>query len=470
MYNLPVKLKRFSSLVLGFWAVFFGSWLIVYLSGVNTLAIQSEDTVPAIFLPVTIIKEGTFYADSYYNSILKKYPHPDDKKFTKGLVPFYFSKIVDPVTGTDHYISAFTVVPGLLSLPVYFFPLLFGLEPTWENLIILSHLSASLIVALSGGFFSLLLRKLVDAKKALLLTVIYLVATVNFAMISQSLWQHGAVQLFTILSLLCLIPESSRNRYYRRIFLSGLFLGLAVLSRPTAMILIPYFIILAIYIWKRDIQDKKLSQEGLLEIAKLKLVFLSGFLPSLAFFLWYNAVYFVSILNQGYADQVGSNWLTPFPWGFLGLWLSPSKGILIYSSVFCFSLVGFILTLKRGIRDNLTYFIFMSIIITHTLILGGWKHWYGGYSFGYRMASDIIPFLVLMLIPYLKSPLYKKTKRLFYFLIVVSLLFELMGMTFFDGIWHGTFDKGFWDQGWLWSLKNSEVIFNIKRLLVKLTL
>lgn len=456
-------MKRFCGIVLSAWLVFFGGWLFVYKTGINTLAIQSEDTIPAMFLPVTVLKEGAFYADSYYPMIIQKYPHPDDKKYDKGLTPFYFRKV------GSHYISAFPVMSGLLSLPVYLIPVLTGMAITWENLTLLSHLSASLIVALSGGFFYLLLKKFLDDRKATLITAIYLFGTVNFAMVSQSLWQHGSVQLFTILSLFFLF--NLRNCRSWNLLWAGFFLGMAILSRPTAGILVPYLVILAIYLWRPDIAEEKLSTGLLLSTAKPKIIFLLGLVPALMFFIWYNATYFVDIGNQGYAGQVGSNWLTPFPWGFLGLWLSPSKGLLIYSPIFIFSLVGAYLALKKGgWRKNLVYLVFLSIVLTHALILGAWKHWYGGYSFGYRMTSDVIPFLILLLIPYLKSHLFEKTKKLFYALVVGSILFELMGMAFFDGIWHGTYDKGFWNQAWLWSIKDSELIFNIRRLLVKLGL
>ena len=452
-------MKKFFAIVIIAWAAFFGGWFFVYKTGINTPAIQSEDTIPAIILPVTVIRESTLYADTYYKAIIEKYPHPDDKKYLKGLVPFYFRKV------GEHYISAFPIMAGLLSVPVYLIPLLLHVDVTWDNLTILSHLSASLIVALSGGFFYLLLRKLIEGKKAVLLTAIYLFATVNFAMVSQSLWQHGSVQLFTILSLLFLFKGAGRTR---DVFIAGVFLGLAILSRPTAGILLPFFILLAVYVRQKEMLNIKLSAGSVLDVVKPAMVLIVGLLPSMLFFLWYNATYFGTVANQGYAGQVGGNWLTPFPQGFLGLWFSPSKGILVYSSVSIFSLVGFALSIKNGIKKNLVYFIFMSIIITHTLILGAWKHWYGGYSFGYRMASDIIPFLILLLIPYLKSSIFIKTKKLFYATIIVSILFELMGLAFFDGIWHGTYDKGFWQQSWLWGIQNSELVFNIRRLLVKL--
>jgi len=502
----------FVKIVIFSWPMLFGGWLVVYKTGRNSLAIQSEDTLPAIFLPVTILKENTFYVDSYYDMLVKRYPHPDDKSYTKGLTPFYLRKIVkeDPTKSCvgagcaleTHYVSAFPVVAGLLSLPVYAIPILVGLPITWDNLILLSHLSASLILALSGGFFYLLVKMLLgknailgdnlnrggigatwsNDKNALVLTGVYLFGTVNFAMISQALWQHGAVQLFTILALFFLVRTMSNkiepaigsdDRFgrYLNLFICGLFLGLAVLSRPTAGILLPYFVILAMFFVNSQLMEVPVSFKNIVAIVKTKLVLLAGLIPALVFFVWHNAVYFGSIANQGYSDQLGVNWLTPFPWGFLGLWLSPSKGLLVYSPIFIFSLIGVVLALKKGgWKVNFMYLVFSCIVLTHTLILGAWKHWYGGYSFGYRMASDVIPFLVLLLIPYLKSSLFNKTKKLFYGAIILSVLVELMGLAFFDGIWHGTYDKGFWHQGWIWSIKDSEAVFNIRRLLVKLGL
>ena len=41
---------------------------------------------------------------------------------------------------------------------------------------------------------------------------------------------------------------------------------------------------------------------------------------------------------------------------------------------------------------------------------------------------------------------------------------EIMGLAFFDGVWHAVYDRGFKDQSWLWSLNNSELVFNIKRV------
>ena len=196
---------------------------------------------------------------------------------------------------------------------------------------------------------------------------------------------------------------------------------------------------------------------------------LLGLIPGFWFFYWYTQKYYLSINNNGYSDQLTSNWLGRFPEGFFGIWLSPSKGILVYSPVFIFIFVGLYLIWRtKKFQKNYDYLVFFGLVIVHTLVLGKWKHWYGGYGFGYRMAADVIPFLVLLLVPYLKSTLFKKTVKWFYAAIVFSIFVQLFGIVFFDGIWHAAYDTGFVNTGWLWSLQDSEFAFNVRRILVKL--
>ena len=476
-----MKIGNFFIIILASFFIYSLSWFVAFKTGINQLAIQSEDTLPAVFLPVTLIEEGTFYVDSYHEMLLDRYPHPDDKDFAKNLTPFYLRKI--STTDGQHYISAFPMVAGLMAYPIYFVPVVLGMPITWANLALLSHLSAALVMALSGGFFYLLLRRHFfrgesNDTKPLLLTVIYLFATLNFALISQALWQQGPLQLFAILGLYFLLDalrgsdgvangsDSSKN-YALKIFLAGTFWGLAILSRPTAAL---PFLLLYILIFSRFLGEFK-------KLVKYSLLYMVGLIPSLLFFLWYNAKYYLDVANQGYANQATSQWLSRFPEGFLGLWISPSKGILVYSPVFIFSLVGVYL-IARSFRKseapvksaNLKYLVFAGIVLIHTLVMGKWKHWYGGWSFGYRMASDAIPFMVLLIIPYVRSVLFEKTKKLFYALIIISVLIQISGILFFDGIWHAAYDRGFEDTGWLWSIKDSEFFFNFRRILVKLNL
>lgn len=446
-------MKDFFKIFVGSFLIFFSFWFVSYKAGFNSLPIQSEDTIPAMFLPVTIIKEGTFYANSYYDKIISKYPHPDDKSYEKGMTPFYFKKV------DDNYISAFPLITGFLALPVYLIPVLLGINITWTNLIYLSHISSALIISFTGYVFYLLVKNyfLKERTRAYLLTFIFLFANINFALVSQSLWQHGSVQLFAVLFLYFLF-----NKKY---LVSGLSLSLAVLARPTAALFVPF---LAVLVLESVNTGSKLE---LKKNFKPYVTFTFGFLLSVLFFVWYTNKYYLGIENNGYASQYILGWLSKFPEGFLGLWLSPSKGILIYSPIFIFSIVGTYLALKKKNylkRENLKYLVFFSIVLVHTLILGRWKHWYGGWSFGYRMAADIIPFLVLLIVPFLNSDLFTKYKKTFFGLLIFSVLVQIFGIFFFDGIWHAAYDLGFENTSWLWSVKDSEFVFNIRRILVKL--
>lgn len=485
-------MKTFFQIVSFAACVFFFSWLFVYKTGLNTHAIQSEDTLPAMFIPVTLLKEGTLHSDTYFEMIRARYPHPDDKNHTRNLTPFYFRRIVDPslldlqdkitekysgpntkITFKDtnfgkHYISMFPLMSGLVSVPVYFVPVLLGIDITWENIIVLSHISSALIVATAGGFLYLLLTghfKL-KIKESLLLTAVYLFGTINYALVSQALWQHGTNQLFLILGLIFFFryvdaPKSKgiiKNPKVANIFLSGVFFGVAVLSRPTSAVTWLIMSILVLY-----------SYKNVKEIVRYMGAFCLGLVPAVTFFTLYNKFYFFSIRNQGYAHEVGNSWESRFPEGFLGLWISPSKGMLVYSPVLIFSLIGLYLVIKRkDYKKDLKYIVFALAIIAHTLLLGKWKHWYGGWSFGYRMAADILPFMILLMVPYIKSDLFKKTKRIFYLLFGFSVLVQFYGMVFFDGVWHAAYDDGYFDTRWLWSIRDSELAFNIRRILVKL--
>ena len=247
---------------------------------------------------------------------------------------------------------------------------------------------------------------------------------------------------------------------FKKTLMGGIFMGFSVLSRPTAILPIMILIPLIVYLTFK-VYSKK-------DLLKFLVLLFSGLILCFLFFIWYNNTYFLSIENQGYFNQLGRSWLSKFPEGFLGMWISPSKGLLIYSPVFIFSIVGAFIVIKRkNFKEDSFYIVSILIVLLHTLIVGRWKHWYGGWSFGYRMSADIIPFLILLMVPYIKSYFFERTKNIFLLLIGFSVLMQIMGVVFFDGIWHAAYDKGFDETSWLWSVKDSEIMFNIRRVMVK---
>ncbi|MBN1162315.1 hypothetical protein JXA34_01050 [Patescibacteria group bacterium] len=459
-------MKMFWKITLFSFLVYLLSWIFVYLTGINTHALQSEDTIPAAFLPISIIKRGTVYLDEFYPMLINKYPHPDDRSYDKGLVPFYLRKVEDPgecisqvsaervCTSEIHYVSAFPLITPILAIPIYLFPVLFKMSVTWELVYFLSHISAAWIMAFAGGLLYVLLVNefSLGGKKSLLLTGVYLFATINYPMMSQSLWQHGTVQLFFILTLISL--------YRKNYFWASFSFCMAILARPTAIFISPIIGCMFLY--------QILSESKSARCRSIVSVFLGAVIPAV-FFLFYNQLFYRGISNQGYYDHFMKSWLSKFPEGFIGTWISPSKGILVYSPVFIFSFVSMYFYFKNlEFRTDNRYGFYSAIVLLHTLVLSKWKHWYGGYSYGYRMSSDVLPFLVLLLVPYVRSEYFVKHKRVFMSLVILSVFIQLGGIVFFDSIWHSAYDKGFEDTSWLWSIKDSEFMFNIRRILVKI--
>ncbi len=464
--------------------VYFFSWFFVYKTGINDTSIQSQDTLPALFVPASMSLEGNFNLDEYYELLISEHPHPDGEG-----VPFYL-KVVD-----GHFYSAFPVITGLFAVPIYFLPLRLGLPVTFETVAILGHVASAMMIALSVTFMYKIFRQLaIDGRRSLVLSLVYAFGTCSFALTSQGMWQHTASQLMFSLALYFLVLGFENPN---RAVWSGLFLGLATLSRPTGalavLFLSSYFLFR--FSWLNFLKYVLL---GLFPLA----VFLA--VPGL-----HEGVF------AGYASQVGSNWTAPFPQGFLGEWLSPSKGILVYSPVFLFSFIGVWLLIRGrakinlgvspakissnkiqitnksqssnfkifgtwglgfGIsrrlnslasRENLFYWVFVCIVI-HSLTVGKWYHWYGGWAFGYRMMSDMIPFLAFLWVPFAKSKYWEDLKMWFFGAAFWSVGIQLAGIAFFDGVWHNLFDEGPNSQAWLWSIKNSEMLYYVRRLIAKL--
>lgn len=447
------------------------SFLTVLGLGLNDKVLQSEDYLGTAALPFSIIKEHNLNLDEYSHELMLNYPQPDNMLQT----PYYLRKSTD-----KHIYSIRPILTSILVLPIYL-PVVWMNQTIDINTIELaSRLGGALITAVSCGFFALLLKhclenfhidkKELKTKKLLsiLIFIVYAFGTNSLSTSSQGLWQHGTSQLFLTLGALFWL-----KKFYIPM---GLSLGLAFINRPTNLL---SAVIFGLYLLFSGLSKEK-SQRDLKKSYK----YAFGFIIPIIIQLCINKLFLGTLDNEGYANQF-NGWTKNILEGFLGIWLSPSKGILINSPIFIFILPVIFDQLKRiftkfkSIKENGTlslfgfnersndiYFISTIILFLHTLIMGSWYSWYGGYSWGYRMASDVLPFMTILLVPGLKNILQKtSTKIIAITLTIISVFMHFMGLIFFDGIWHTLYDgKSRW---WLWSINNSEIVFDIKRLFYK---
>ena len=121
-------------------------------------------------------------------------------------------------------------------------------------------------------------------------------------------------------------------------------------------------------------------------------------LPVVVPFLIFNLSLYHAVLStyyQSYQDfRIGAD----FGEALLGPWISPSRGLLIYSPILIFAAWGLGLNLKRSPQRRIDLAL-LAIVALHSLVLASWQMWWGGWSYGPRMMTDLLPYFMYWLIP-----------------------------------------------------------------------
>jgi hypothetical protein len=409
--------------------IFVGVVVLIYLSTPNPP--ETGDTVPARYLPISILREFNVDLDEfsflYDERGRQRYPFI-------GETP-YFLRYRD-----GHYFSVYPVGPALLALPVYVLPVLAGMSSTSDWVPKLEKLSAALITAVSVLFLFWTLRELTSKGWALIIAGIYAFGTSSFSISCQALWQHGPSQLFLAFSLYLLVKgirESWLVPY------AGFTLTSSVLMRPTdALMVLP----MAFYLIHRY------------RSARLMKCLLFA-LPPMAFFLYENYRYFGS-LGGGHGpqtlDATSFFWRTPFFEGISGLLLSPGRGLFIYSPILVLSMVGIGIVWYRG--PLLLRYISIGPLLV-MLLYAKWFMWWGGWSYGPRLLADLAPILCLFLYPL--CPRMKGRGALsacFVILALFSVGAHTLGAFWYDHKWDAMMDTDRHPER-MWHLRNSPLVY-----------
>jgi hypothetical protein len=100
---------------------------------------------------------------------------------------------------------------------------------------------------------------------------------------------------------------------------------------------------------------------------------------------------------QSAVREGARQWDTPFLLGLYGMFLSPSRGLLVFSPVFLASALG----LWAGRRDpeRAAWFFLAAAGALAVAPSIKWHWWWGGDNYGPRMSVDAIPYWALLLVP-----------------------------------------------------------------------
>jgi len=348
--------------------VFFAAFFIYNL---NLRPIPSGDTTPAALLPFTIVGSHSITFDRF----------ADWYTASEHMKPAWFSH------RHGHYYSSFPIALPLLLTPLYApFLAFLNIEQMPVDRVVLvarmmEKVSASLIAAVSVAVFLVLADKLTNRRNALLLTAVYAFGSPTWSTSSQALWQHGASELLIIAGLLCLVLASETSERTPAAQ-AGLWAGLSVAIRLSNAIFLG---IVAVYVLRSR-----------WSVAR-KVLFAGFAAVPVGILLVYNFRIFGSA-----GGTYPAGWLLQgnLLAGLAGSLVSPSRGLLVFCPVFLFSAIGAYLWLRgwRAPHPEI-YPICLLVAAAQILLIARSRLWYGGFSYGPRLLADVMPCLVILLIP-----------------------------------------------------------------------
>lgn len=382
--------------------------LVAYLANGENLG--TGDTLPAQQIPFSLIRGHDFYLNEF--------------------VPDYAQAALHSVKEVDgRFVSRYPVGASLVALPVYLAAVLSTSADDAPSAEACGKIAASLTVAVSAVVLLLALCRITAARNAFLVSLCYGVGTSSLSLSSQALWQHGASQLCLASALYLLVRAFERPGWAA---LAGFPLAFAVLCRPTNVL---FVLPLTVYV--------------IVQHRGRVLWFVFCALPVASFLAWYNLTHFHVLLYSQFPLQRAQLWATPFVEGFLGLLVSPGRGLFVYSPVALFSVCGFILAWgSHGDTDGMRLLRYCSVgTLLVVLVHSKWWAWWGGLCYGPRLLADVLPAMALAAYPALELISRRRSTRAAGTLLAVwSFAAHFQGAYWDDGRWNGYMTpEGLWD-------------------------
>jgi len=339
---------------------------VVYHSNLRPVA--AGDSFPGSLIPFSLLLDGSLTLDRFAPWMEEHFA--------------YSSRVVRKAGG--HWYSWYPIAGPVLAAPLYLpvavVPWTRHQSPgTLISLArILEKVTAVTLAAASAVVLLCLLRRFTSARAAWLLTLVFALGTGNWSTSSQALWPHTFDQL-AILGCLYSIERfgafAPPTRWY---WIAGLCAACAFAIRLTNLMLLPA---LALALWLRPTRP---------------LDYVRAFAPSLAaaaLIAAYNFAVFGNLAG-GYSAQPGARFFDALP----GILISPARGLLIYTPIALFALCAF---LPRACPLRFQHRPLLAgagaFALLHILAIAAWPNWWGGYCWGPRLLTEILPCLIVLM-------------------------------------------------------------------------
>jgi hypothetical protein len=321
------------------------------------------------------------------------------------------------------YVNTYGPVSGLTLLPLL--SILYAIDQdigVKERLLLsAAKVHASTLVALSAIFIFFIATRFVSTGQALLISLSYGLGTCVWSVSSQNIWQQTVNLFFIIIGVFFLLKVEKKSAFGAW---SGLMFGAAMACRMTSLLLlVSVFVYLVLY-----------HRRSAVYFALTACIF-----PALI--AWYNYYYFdspftfgQSVVGEELAIEKTGNpdvWQTPLWYGALGQLISPSRGLFVFSPFLIFSFWG----IFRVWRDP-AYRVLRPLTvgaIAIACIQFKWFDWWGGWTYGYRPLVDLVPLLMVFMIPVISTIVrYKLVLSIFSLTLAWSVFVQALGAMSYD--------------------------------------
>lgn len=323
--------------------------------------IRSDKAHYYVYLPATFI----------YGWDVKKFPPDIEQKCQGFLLDKKNNKVIIKTT------CGVAILWAPFFLATHFIAVQWNLQPDgfsdfYERMTVIP----GVFYLVLGLFFLCKFLRYYFSRKISYITVLLVLAGTNlyFYGIDDGLMSH--VNSFFLFSLFLFLLKKfldGEKKSYRLFLGLSIVLSLAILIRPTNILLFTWMIFLDIRSWK-EIGNRLIL---FLKPWYIFIFILTAFLVFLPQFLYWKYLSGHFVWNS-YPGESFSNWSNP---QLIRVWFSTLNGFFLYTPLVLFFIAGIILMIVKKVPNGI--FIGLSFLIT-SYVFASWWSWFFGGSFGYR--------------------------------------------------------------------------------------
>jgi hypothetical protein len=323
------------------------------------VAYTAGDARGTLLTSQALLQQGTIRLDAYFDAA---WP---DTIAQRGDHLYYIFPI-----GTSLWATPFVLVANLLgrdmAIPVH--------DAALQRTL------AALATALAFLLIYLISRRFLGAIPSLLLSATFVLGTSIASTVGSALWSIDFALVLTLTALLLLLYDAQGRTSIATPFVLGAILFAAYLTRPTTAVF-ALLVMLYLLVCRRP----------------LLLPTLGTFAALFGLFMLFSWLEFGQLLPDYYQPaRLKRNDL--FLTALYGNLLSPGRGLLAYSPFLLLVLAGIPFILRHDARTPWLW-LALAWISLHLISIGRVGLWWGGWGFGSRLMTDVLPaFLLLTLL------------------------------------------------------------------------